>query len=88
VKIPTMAPDIPTRVPGAVVADIARALRAEMEKQELGFNELARRAGLRPSLVHQVLTGTTPNPGILTVLAILEALGKSLAWLDRERKKD
>lgn len=76
-----------TKSKGDIVADIARVLKAEMDRQEVGFNELARRADLRPASVHDILSGKTPNPGILTVIAILNALGKSLAWLDRERKK-
>ena len=83
---PTMAPDPAFKAPGAIVADIARVLRAEMERQEMSFNELARRSKLPPSRVHGVLTGTTPNPGILTVQAIAVALGKDLAWLGRQLK--
>lgn len=82
-----MPPDTTTRITGAIVVKIANVLRAEMERQGMGFNELARRAEIPPSRVHGILTGETPNPGILTVIAILGALGKSLAWLDRERKK-
>jgi len=83
----TMPPDTAHNRTGDIVAQIASVLRAEMEKQGLGFNELARRAELRPSVIHAVLTGETPNPGVLTVIAILKALGKSLTWLDREQKK-
>lgn len=84
---PTMAPDTTHNRAGAIVAKIADVLRREMEKQGMSFNGLAKKAELNHSAVHQILTGATPNPGILTIDAILAALGKSLAWLDRERKK-
>lgn len=65
---------------------VAQALTAELARQGISLNELARRADVSPSRVHSILAGTTPNPGILTVAAVLAALGKSLTWLDRQLK--
>jgi transcriptional regulator with XRE-family HTH domain len=50
-------------------------------------NELAKRAGMSAGRVHGILTGATPNPGVLTVQKVLAALGKSLAWLERKTRK-
>lgn len=63
---------------------LARALDAERESQGLSVNALARKASISPGRVHGILTGDTPNPGILTVAAICRALGKSLGWLGKE----
>lgn len=60
---------------------IAAILTAELERQAISLNELARRADLSPGRIHAILSGETPNPGILTVLTILAALGKTLRWL-------
>lgn len=65
---------------------LAGALDAERQRQELSVNALAGKAGLSPGRVHGILTGDTPNPGILTVQAITRALGKSLGWLERQTK--
>ena len=66
---------------------VADVLAAERERQELSVNELARRAGMSAGRVHGILTGDTPNPGVLTLARVLDALGKSLAWLERELSK-
>lgn len=60
---------------------IAAILAAELARQGISLNELARRADLSPGRVHAILTGVTPNPGILTTITILAALGKTLRWL-------
>jgi transcriptional regulator with XRE-family HTH domain len=65
---------------------LADALDAERQRQEMSVNGLARKAEESPSRVHAILTGGTPNPGILTVLAITRALGKSLGWLERSMR--
>ncbi len=62
---------------------IAEALSAELARQGVSLNELAKRAGMRPASAHDVLSGTTANPGILTVGKLLAALGKTLSWPDR-----
>lgn len=72
---------------------LAQALDAERQKQALSVNALAAAAGMSPGRVHAILSPDpspkgNPNPGLLTVQALLAALGKSLSWLDRELKKD
>lgn len=65
---------------------LATVLDSERERQGITVYRLAIRAGMSTSRIHGIFTGDTPNPGILTVVAILTALGKSLSWLDRELK--
>lgn len=66
---------------------IASALTAERERQGLSLYKLAKDAGTSASRVKSILDGQTPNPGLLTVSAILAALGKSLAWLEKQTGK-
>ncbi len=66
---------------------IALVLDAERERRGFTLAKLAEASGVPLGSVHSILRGKTPNPGILTVVAILDALGKSLSWLDREQKK-
>lgn len=66
---------------------LATILDAERERQSLSLNELARRANQSPGRVHAVLSGETENPSFGTVRAILDGLGKSLTWLDRQLKE-
>lgn len=66
---------------------LAEILTAERDRLGLTNSELARRASegtWMPSQVQRILTGTTPNPGILTVRALLAALGRDLKWLARK----
>ena len=66
---------------------VADVLNIERGRQELSVNELARRTGMSAGRVHGILTGDTPNPGVLTLARVLDALGRSLAWLERELSK-
>lgn len=66
---------------------LAAALDAERVARGLSLNELARRADLSPGRVHAILAGQTPNPGLLTVLTLLGALGRDLGWLGRQLAK-
>lgn len=59
-------------------------LAAELVAKGWSINRLARAAGLRPSSVGDVVSGHTPNPGVLTLLAILAPLGRDLGWLHRQ----
>ena len=63
---------------------ISEALSAERERQGISVYELAKRSGMSAGRAHAILDGTTSNPGILTVMKLLAALGKSLAWLERQ----
>ena len=67
-------------------ATLAAALDAERERQGLTVYRLAKDSGMSAGRLHAILDGTTANPGILTVGAVLSALGKSLTWLDRETR--
>lgn len=69
-------------------AAIAKVLNVERQHREVSVNRLARLSNLSPGRVHAILTGKTPNPGILTVLAMTKSLGKSLGWLEREMEKE
>ena len=66
---------------------IAEILSAERVRQGRSTNELAARSGMSAGRLHGILTGSTPNPGVLTVVKVLDALGKSLSWLGRELKR-
>jgi DNA-binding phage protein len=65
---------------------LSAALSAEAKRQGLSVRELATKAGLTSTRVHECLTGAT-DPRWSAVVGILAGLGKSLAWLDREVKK-
>ena len=66
---------------------IAEALTAERERQGLSLYQIARDAGTSAARVKSIMDGATPNPGILTVQAVLTAMGKSLAWLEKQTAK-
>ena len=63
---------------------ISEALSAEQKRQGVSVYELAKRSEMSAGRVHGILTGATPNPGVLTVGRLLAAMGKSLAWLERQ----
>ena len=67
---------------------IAQALTAERERQGLSLYKLAQDSGMSAGRVKSILDGDTPNPGLLTVVALLGAMGKTLAWLAKELKRD
>lgn len=72
---------------------LAQSLDAERQRQELSVYSLAKAAGMSPGRMTAILSDEpspkgNPNPGILTVLRVLEALGKSLSWLDRQLKAE
>jgi transcriptional regulator with XRE-family HTH domain len=63
---------------------LSEALSAERTRQGVSAYELARRTGLPRSRVNAILGGDTPNPGVLTLLKILAALERDLAWLGKQ----
>jgi transcriptional regulator with XRE-family HTH domain len=63
---------------------LSEALSAERQRQGVSRYELARRTGLPRSRVNAILGGDTPNPGVLTLLKILAALERDLAWLGKQ----
>lgn len=66
---------------------ISEALTAERERQVLSLYKLAQDSGMSAGRVKSILDGDTPNPGILTVIALLAAMGKSLSWLEKQLRK-
>lgn len=65
---------------------IAEALTAELARQGVTVYKLAKASEMPASRVHDILNGVTGNPGVLTLQRLLAALGKSLAWLERQTK--
>ena len=63
---------------------ISEALSAERTRQGVSCYELARRTGLPRSRINAILGGSTPNPGVLTLLKILAAMEKDLGWLGKK----
>jgi len=63
---------------------LSEALSAERQRQGVSAYEIARRTGLPRSLVNAILGGETLNPGLLTVLKILAAFERDLAWLGKQ----
>jgi transcriptional regulator with XRE-family HTH domain len=54
---------------------LGERLRIARKRSGLGATELSELAGLDRATVHRIETGTTPNPGLMTLLAIQQALG-------------
>ncbi|HEX4608988.1 MAG TPA: helix-turn-helix domain-containing protein [Urbifossiella sp.] len=65
---------------------VGQALEDERLRQGLSLYALGKATELSASRVRSILTGDTPNPGILTVVAVLGGLGKTLSWLDRQMR--
>lgn len=62
-------------------ADLAARLRALLDDRGLTVAEVARDAGMHKQQLHAILTGQTVNPGILTIMRIVEAAGGTMAEL-------
>ena len=67
---------------------LAQALTAEREKQSRSILDVARAAGVPVSRAHGVFSGETPDPRFSTLSKLVAALGKSLAWLEREMSRE
>lgn len=65
---------------------LAEVLTAEIERRGIPIQTLSTTAGIPNTSMYDIVKGRTPNPGLLTVLAILRALDKSLTWLDRQMR--
>lgn len=77
----------------APVPALARVLDAERQRQGLTVYALAKAAEMSAGRMTAILSSEpspagNPNPGIQTVIRVLDALGKSLTWLDRQLKAD
>jgi transcriptional regulator with XRE-family HTH domain len=53
------------------------------EANGLHQSDAARRAGMSPSQFADLTSGRKPNPGVVTVARVLDAIGKRWADLDR-----
>jgi len=62
---------------------LARVLRAELERKGWSSAELARRADMPAPTVWRYLQGKQ-EPGFTAARALVRALGRSLAWLDKQ----
>lgn len=61
---------------------VGKIIDRERKAQGLSYSDLAKAAGMYPGgRLTEICNGTTVNPGIYTVVRVLEALGKDLAWL-------
>ena len=63
---------------------LAEVLSAELKARNLSTAEVARQSGVPQSAVWSAVNGASTSPGWLTVLAILAAIGRDLAWLHRQ----
>ncbi len=63
---------------------IASKLRQVMEERAMSIYALERSAGMKPSVVQNILYGRSKNPGVDTVKNIAKALGCSVADLIEE----
>lgn len=63
------------------------AARARKGEPPLSLAGIGRACGTSASRIREVFDGTTRNPGLLTVIAVLGALGRDLAWLARQLAK-
>jgi transcriptional regulator with XRE-family HTH domain len=75
-----MLPAMPT---DKLLERLAAVLRGEADAKTLTQAELAARAGLLQQHVSDVLRGKYP-PNTRSLLAILRALGRDLAWLHKQ----
>lgn len=63
---------------------LAEVLSAELKARDLSTAEVARQSGVPQSAVWSAVNGASTSPGWLTVLAILTAIDRDLAWLHRQ----
>lgn len=69
---------------------LIRVLKREVDRSGLSMNEISKRAGRNPGLLHSVLTGQSRSPRLDTLEAIARVLNHDwpafTALLERERK--
>lgn len=71
-------------MPESEPSTLPSILAAELKAGEWSINRLARAAGLSPNVVHTIVNGDTPNPGVKTVEKILGVLGRDWGWVHRQ----
>jgi transcriptional regulator with XRE-family HTH domain len=64
--------------------DLATILAAEAKARGLSGAKLAERADVPQTAAAAILRGQTADPRLSTLLALLGALGRDLAWLHRQ----
>lgn len=64
---------------------VAHNIEAIMERKRLSAAELARRAGVNPTGVYDILSGKSRSPRIDTLAKIADALGVPIAVLFEEQ---
>lgn len=61
---------------------LRRLIESIPEDRRPSQAEIARRSGMSPAGLSDILNGHRPNPGILTVRRVLDAIGRTLADYD------
>lgn len=61
-----------------LIDHIKTEMRSRMEEKNLGPSDLEKKAGLRESVVRNILNGNSKNPGIESLTAIARTLGCSV----------
>jgi hypothetical protein len=64
-----------------------RVLYHEWRKYPRTLARLSAECGLGRARIREIFTGVTPNPGVLTLLSLLQGMGRNLAWLEQELLK-
>ena len=67
---------------------IAKKLRRVMDERQISIYALERSAGMKPSVVQNIIYGRSKNPGVDTVKAIAKALNCSVTELIEETTGD
>lgn len=67
---------------------IAKKLRRVMDERQISIYALERSAGMKPSVVQNIIYGRSKNPGVDTVKAIAKALNCSVSDLIEETDGD
>jgi transcriptional regulator with XRE-family HTH domain len=80
--MPRPSPTPPALIPSKVRERLNQWVSYHCRLHREYQTDVARRAGMSPQLLGQVLSGRRHNPTITTVYAVLQALGKSWADLD------
>lgn len=65
---------------------IANKIRSKMLEQGISAHALEKKAGLRPSSVHNILQGKSKNPTLHTIQALSHALGCSLDEMAQDKQ--
>jgi transcriptional regulator with XRE-family HTH domain len=67
---------------------VAERLQRLLAKYDVSVNSVAEMAGMERMQVYRIVQGKTPNPGILTVIRIVEAAGGTMRELFEDEAED